>query len=98
MLRSCGMEPNAQLSFADLDIARPAIGRPASSSRRQSAATNTDRAALAALETALADARASADDRPPLVLLSACLASLGAPTARLAPNAASLRKAREDWL
>ncbi|MGH3031709.1 MAG: tyrosine-type recombinase/integrase [Gaiellaceae bacterium] len=50
------------------------------------------------METALADARASADDRPPLVLLSACLASLGAPPARPAPNAASLRQAREDWL
>lgn len=60
--------------------------------------TAADRAALAALETALTDARASADDRPPLVVLSVCLASLGAPTARPAPSAASLRQAREDWL
>ncbi len=58
----------------------------------------TDRAALAALETALTEARASADDRPPLLVLSACLASLGAPTARPAPSAASLRQARDDWL
>lgn len=97
------MAPSTQLSFADLEAVEPSqrataegrkLGRPPS----QGVAEATDRAALAALKTALCEARASADDRPPLVVLSACLASLGAPAARPAPTAGSLRQAREDWL
>jgi integrase/recombinase XerC len=64
----------------------PASSRPA------------DRAALSALETALADARASADNRPPLVVLASCLGQLDlAPAPRLSPPI-SLRSARDDWL
>jgi integrase/recombinase XerC len=99
------MAPSAQLSFADLEARHepPPTASVMSAERGQSrirgrAAAVTDRAALAALETALTEARASANDRPPLVVLSACLASLGAPTARPAPTAASLRQARDDWL
>src|SRR5215217_7769316 len=62
-----------------------------------------DRAALAALEAALADARASADDRPPLVVLASYLGRLGVSgTAASSPasvvGGASLRQARDDWL
>jgi integrase len=96
------MAPNGQLSFADLDAGLPPPGaqlpRPQPTRTRASSSGPTDRAALAALETALTEARAAADDRPPLVVLSACLASFGAPTARPAPTAASLRQARDDWL
>ena len=95
------MAASGQLSFADLDTAPEPAGAPVvseSARPRVRSSTATDRAALAALETALTDARASADDRPPLVLLSACLASLGAPTARPVPTASSLRQARDDWM
>lgn len=98
------MASSAQLSFADLEPVEVA-GPAAQLSKREQARPRggrksmaADRAALAALETALTHARSSADDRPPLVVLSACLASLGAPTARTAPSTASLRQAREDWL
>jgi integrase/recombinase XerC len=57
-----------------------------------------DRATLAALETALADARAAADDRPALVVLASRLGELGTQTARPPPGALSLRQARDDWL
>lgn len=94
------MASNGQLSIADLDAGPTTPGAPVvePSQTRASSSTPTDRAALAALETALTEARASADSRPPLVVLSACLASFGAPTARPAPTAASLRDARDDWL
>lgn len=96
------MASNSQLSFADLDtgLIPPAapVPRPEPVRTRVPSSAPTDRAALAALETALTEARASADDRPPLIVLSACLASFGAPTARPAPTAASLRQARDDWL
>ena len=63
-------------------------------------ATRRTSAALAALEAALVDARASADDRPPLVVL--CLLSRSArrpPSPRLGVlDSASLRQARDDWL
>jgi len=96
------MASNGQLSFADLDAGPTPLAAPAAKPEpvrtRTSFSGPTDRAALAALETALSEARASADDRPPLVVLSACLASFGAPTARPAPTAASLRQTRDDWL
>jgi integrase/recombinase XerC len=60
---------------------------------------DADSAALAALEAALTDARASADDRPPLVVLASCLGQLGpVPAPSSAHSTESLRQAREDWL
>jgi hypothetical protein len=56
-----------------------------------------DRAALAALEAALADARAAADDRPPLVVLASCLGQIGTPPPART-NSVSLRQARNEWL
>jgi len=57
-----------------------------------------DRATLAALETALVDARAAADDRPALVVLASRLGELGTQPARPPAGALSLRQARDDWL
>ena len=103
------MAASAQLSFADLEAAAepgPAIGLPEAEEahpalRRLSG--SADRAALAALEAALADARASEDDRPPLVVLASCLGqlgvSVGAPSSTAsAVGRVSLRQARDDWL
>ena len=87
-----------QLSFADLE-ALPT--KPASSDGpdKTMALGRADRAALNALEAALTDARAGADDRPPFVVLASCLGQLGAAPAPLtSTDHASLRKAREDWL
>jgi hypothetical protein len=56
-----------------------------------------DRAVLKTLEATLADARASADDRPALVVLASRLGELGTPPAPPAPGL-SLRQARDDWL
>jgi integrase len=56
-----------------------------------------DHAVLKALEATLADARASADDRPALVVLASRLGGLGTPPAPPAPGL-SLRQARDDWL
>jgi integrase/recombinase XerC len=84
-----------QLSFADLDVdvAASVPAEPKSSSSRPA-----DTAALAALETALAEARASSDDRPPLVVLASCLSQLDVPTAPRLQAPISLRSARDDWL
>src|SRR6266516_4146833 len=57
-----------------------------------------DRAALAALEAALVDARSAADDRPALVVLACRLGELGTPPVRPAAGGLSLRQARDDWL
>jgi len=57
-----------------------------------------DRATLAALEAALADARAAADDRPALVVLASRLGELGTPPVRPPAGGLSLREARDDWL
>lgn len=57
-----------------------------------------DRATLAALETALADARAAADDRPALVVLASRFGELGTQPAWPPAGALSLRQARDDWL
>ncbi len=59
---------------------------------------SADRAALAALEAALADARESEDARPPLVVLASCLGQLSAPPVAATVQTTSLRQAREDWL
>jgi integrase/recombinase XerC len=86
-----------QLSFADLDPGpsppAPIVARPGSASSRPA-----DRAALAALATALSDARAAADDRPPLVVLASCLGQIDVLPAPRSVHAAALRPARDDWL
>src|SRR5438105_1667668 len=102
------MAANSQLSFADLeamDEAGPHAGvakTEAPGPANGSVSHPADRAALAALDAALVDARASADDRPPLVVLASCLGQLGAAPAAPFPCAspvrASLRQARDDWL
>src|SRR3954462_6271782 len=103
------MATSGQLSFADLDAvddSGPATPPPkpeATCATTGPGSRSADRAALAALEAALADARASADDRPPLVVLASCLGHLGVSgTAASSPASvvagASLRQARDDWL
>jgi integrase/recombinase XerC len=57
-----------------------------------------DRAVLKALEATLADARASADDRPALVVLASRLGELGRRPAASPVRGLSLRRARDDWL
>ena len=68
----------------------------------RSVSHSADQAALAALQAALVDARASEDDRPPLVVLASCLGQFDGSTVSASPAAfcdsASLRQAREDWL
>jgi integrase/recombinase XerC len=103
------MEASRQLSFGDLssvDDPGPTLGRSEAEAARAKApplSRPADRAALTALEAALIDARASADDRPPLVVLASCLGQLGVPSgtqSSLSPplGAISLRQARDDWL
>ena len=98
------MVASVQLSFADLGTAEEAGPTEASPARKlpaTTAATSTrsaDRAALAALEAALVEAREAADDRPPLVVLATCLGQLGSPPAPAVVSVTSLRQARDDWL
>src|SRR4051812_18622130 len=102
------MATNGQLSFADLDVmdeVGPQTGASmteAPGPENRGVSPSADRAALAALEAALDDARASADDRPPLVVLASCVGQSGAASAAPSPGAspvrASLRQARDDWL
>src|SRR5215212_2822928 len=103
------MATSVQLSFADLEVAQELGPAPvvavaeAARPERDPVSRSADRAALAALEAALVDARADADDRPPLVVLASCLGQLGvSPTAPSSPASgvagASLRQARDDWL
>jgi integrase len=58
----------------------------------------SDRAALVALESAVAEARGSGDRRPSLVLLAACLTELGAAPPAPAADLPGLHRARDDWL
>jgi integrase/recombinase XerC len=81
-------------SHADLE-ALPTTPAEPSKVTRWGTYAGTDRAVLKALEGALANARAAADDRPPLVVLASCLGELGAPTT---PRPGTLRQARDDWL
>jgi integrase/recombinase XerC len=81
-------------SHADLE-ALPTTPAEPSEVTRWGTYAGTDRAVLKALEGALANARAAADDRPPLVVLASCLGELGAPTT---PRPGTLRQARDDWL
>jgi integrase/recombinase XerC len=57
-----------------------------------------DRDTLDALEAALADARATADDRPALVVLASRFGELSTPPAPPPAASRSLRQARDDWL
>ena len=87
------MEPR-QLSFADLDSPQAIpVAQPV-----QPPAAPGDRIVLAALEAALSEARASADDRPPLVVLAGCLSRFGAGASPASGHSPSLRDARDDWL
>ena len=70
-----------QLSFADLE-ALPTKPAATGGPDQAGALGGADRAALNALEAALADARARADDRPPLLVLASCLGQLGVAPAR----------------
>ena len=92
-----------QLSFADLQ----AIDEPAPETSSGEAAParsisrSADQAALAALEAALVDARASDDDRPPLVVIASCLGQLNGSAASTPPDSCdgtALRQARDEWL
>jgi integrase len=58
----------------------------------------TDRAALVALGSAVAEARNSGDSRPSLVLLASCLADLGAAPPSPTADLPELHRARDDWL
>ena len=84
--------PNARLEVVPIERAEP--GEPADGGSHAGA----DRATLAALETALADARAAADDRPALVVLASRFGELGTQLARPPAGARLLRQARDDWL
>src|SRR5438034_101566 len=78
---------NANLEAVPIESAEP--GEPAGGGPHAGA----DRATLAALETALADARAAADDRPALVVLASRLGELGTPPAPPPAVGLSLRQA-----
>jgi integrase/recombinase XerC len=93
-----------QLSFADVQaVDEPALepSSPALASTR-SRSYSADHAALAALEAALVEARASEDDRPPLVVIASCLGQLNGSAPSTPPPAScdgtALRQARDDWL
>jgi integrase/recombinase XerC len=93
-----------QLSFADVQaVDEPALepSSPALASTR-SRSYSADHAALAALEAALVEARASEDDRAPLVVIASCLGQLNGSAPSTPPPAScdgtALRQARDDWL
>ncbi len=93
-----------QLSFADVQAVDERALEPSSPelASGRSRSYSADHAALAALEAALVDARASEDDRPPLVVIASCLGQLNGSTASTPPPAScdgtALRQARDDWL
>src|SRR6188508_3341334 len=92
-----------QLSFADVQAVNepaPETASPEVASIR-SISRSADQAALAALEAALVDARASEDDRPPLVVIASCLGQLNGSSASTPPascDGTALRQARDEWL
>jgi site-specific recombinase XerD len=98
------MATSGQLSFADVEAVE--VPAPRTSSPEVAAARSVshpaDQAALAALQAALVDARASEDDRPPLVVLASCLGQFDDSPVSAPPAAscdsASLRQARKEWL
>ena len=83
---------NANMEGVPIEVAMRS--KPAGAGPHEDA----DRATLAALEAALVDARAAADDRPALVILASRLGELGTPSVRPPTGGLSLRKARDDWL
>jgi integrase/recombinase XerC len=98
------MATSVQLSFADVEaveVPAPRTSSPEVAAVR-SMSHSADQAALAALQAALVDARASEDDRPPLVVLASCLGQVdGSPVSAppvASSDSASLRQAGEDWL
>src|SRR6266545_2107488 len=84
-------------SHADLE-ALPTTPAEPSEVTRWGTYAGTDRAVLKALEGALANARAAADDRPPLVVLASLLGELGARATPPPGRHVPLRQARDDWL
>jgi integrase len=98
------MATSMQLSFADVEALEEPAPRTSSPEveAARSVSRSADQAALAVLEAALVDARASDDDRPPLVVLASCLGQLDSSPVSTPPAAAcdgaALRQAREDWL
>jgi integrase/recombinase XerC len=58
----------------------------------------TDRAAVAALETALAEARQARDERPPFLVLASALTDLGVAPPPPRPSADLVARGRDDWL
>ena len=97
-LRAMGVAAE-QLSLVDLTSA-VVVAREERPARPPIPAVEraTDRAALVALESSVADARDSGDGRPSLVLLAACLADLGAAPPAPAADLPELHRARDDWL
>jgi integrase/recombinase XerC len=57
-----------------------------------------DRAAVAALETALAEARRSGDERPPFLILASAMAELGIAPPPPRPSADLVARGRDEWL
>src|SRR6266540_3756688 len=82
---------------ASLDVLPTTPAEPSEVTRWGTYA-GTDRAVLKALDGALANARAAADDRPPLVVLASFLGELGARATPPPGGHVPLRQARDDWL
>jgi site-specific recombinase XerD len=57
-----------------------------------------DRAAVAALETALAEARRARDERPPFLVLASAMADLGVAGPPPRPSADLVPRGRDEWL
>lgn len=58
----------------------------------------TDRAAVAALETALAEARRANDERPPFLVLASAITDLGVAPPPPRPSADLVARGRDEWL
>ncbi|MDQ2985077.1 MAG: tyrosine-type recombinase/integrase [Actinomycetota bacterium] len=84
-------------SNADWEVLPTTLAESSTASGRRTYC-DADRAVLKALEVALADARAAADDRPALIVLASYLGVLGAPTTPPPDDRVSLRQAGDDWL
>jgi hypothetical protein len=102
---STRMATSVQLSFADveaIEVPAPRTSSPEVAAARSVVSHSADQAALAALQAALVDARASEDERPPLVVLASCLGQFDGSPVSAPPVAscdrASLRQARDEWL
>ena len=94
---------SVQLSFADVQAIDEPYLEPSSPelASARSRSRSADQAALAALEAALVDARASKDARPPFVVIASCLGQLNgssASTPSVSCDGTALRQARDEWL